>query len=107
MSDYFSVGPCCRCGKKGGPDVRQIIALSFEAPQENTGWGCIVCDLPNNGAVAVVCDSCLDLCLKNSAEIKFVLDGWPAEGKRLPIDQLEKKHFDHDHKKHPELAHRN
>ncbi len=106
MKNYFNVGPCCKCGKEG-PGVRQIIALDFEAPQANTGWGCLGCGLPNNGAVAVVCDSCLDSCLKNADEIKFVLDGWPAEKKRLPIDQFKKVPFEHDVKKHPELNSKN
>lgn len=111
MSDHFDMGPCCICGKKG-PKVRNFVALDFEAPQEKTGWGCLQCDLPPNGAMAVVCDSCFNACNrehgKMAGEIKFVIDGWPAEKKRFPVDQLEKKPFAHDDSKHPELiAHRN
>jgi len=102
MSDYFNVGPCCIC-KREGPSVRNLIAHNYEAPQENTGWGCVVCELRNDGAMSVICDQCLKLWQKDEAEIEFIIDGWPAEKKRMPIDQFEKVPFKHDEEKHAHL----
>lgn len=94
------LGQCCVCEKEG-PDVRNIIMLPFEGPVPRQGWGCLQCNLPPNGASAVLCDDCLDHYQEGTAIIKFVLNGYPKNG-RFPIDQLEKTPFDHDMKFHPE-----
>lgn len=96
----MDLGPCCVCEKEGH-DVRNIIMLPFEGPIPGRGWGCFQCNLPANGASAVVCDDCLD----RTDEIKFVNNGYPKDG-RIPIDQLERKPFDHDMKYHPEISSR-
>lgn len=74
----IDVGPCCACGTSG-PSVRNIIALALKAPQAGKGWGCVVCGLPSDGAIAVVCDRCLEL----DMPIVEVCDGYATTGKRL------------------------
>lgn len=96
------LGPCCICGQPG-PTVRTLIALPQKAPVPGTGWGCIVCDLPNDGAVAVACDACLEA----EAEITEACHGYPGEGRRMAVTGLIKGAFKHDLTKHPELAMQN
>lgn len=75
------LGPCCMCG--GETDVTTIIMLDREAPEPGTGWGCVVCGLPNNGAVAVVCESCIGRPLE--APIGKVCKGYPVAGERIGL----------------------
>jgi hypothetical protein len=51
-------GSCCSCGEEKA-SVRNVIMLRKRSPIEGRGWGCLVCKVPSNGAVAVVCDRCL------------------------------------------------
>lgn len=60
MSDTaLDLGACCACRKRDAT-VRNIMMLQTPAPVPGTGWGCIVCGLPSDGAIAVVCDACLE-----------------------------------------------
>lgn len=95
MSDRMqvSLGPCCACG--GTEGVRTIVALKQKAPVPGRGWGCVVCDLPADGAVAVVCDACMEA----KVEIKWACAGYPAEGKRVAVAELSGVH-EHDLAKH-------
>lgn len=90
----FDLGPCCACGKTG-PTVRHIVALPYKAPQPGTGWGCSVCELPLDGAFAVVCDHCMQV----HTPLQFVVDGLVADKGRVPIDQVSKP-FQHDNLRH-------
>lgn len=83
-----SLGPCCTCGTIEG--VYNIMMIKQRAPTPGKGWGCVVCHLPTDGAIAVVCDACMDL------PIKSVCDGYPNEGLRVPIEDLSPDNFDHD-----------
>ena len=87
------LGPCCACG--GTQNVRNILQLHQKGPTPGRGWGCVVCQLPMDGAIAVVCDHCLD----TKAPLKFACDDYPASGKRVPIETLTGTH-DHDLAKH-------
>ena len=87
-------GPCCHCGRTDG--VRNIVMLSRRGPTPGRGWGCVVCGLPCDGAIAVMCDDCIDV------EPMFVCSGYPVTGGRVPIDELSPERFDHDPAKHPE-----
>ncbi len=91
------LGSCCSCGKKGRT-VRNIICLHWRAPVPGTGWGCAQCNLPGDGAIAVLCDECLE----KKREPKFVCSGYPGIDRRLPFEHLDKTPFDHDLSKHPE-----
>jgi len=86
------LGSCCGCGTREG--VRNVMMLNMRAPVPGTGWGCVVCDLPSDGAVAVLCDACLDRPVKN------VCVGFAKDDKRVSVETLSSAPFDHDPKKH-------
>lgn len=90
----IDLGMCCACGQ-ADPTVRNIMMLPKRAPHPGTGWGCLVCGLPNDGAVAVVCDACLEA----KREITEVCSGFPAENRRAHVKSLIEA-FDHDMSKH-------
>lgn len=89
--DDVDLGACCAC-EKSGPDVRNVMMLDRRGPSPGKGWGCLVCGLPLDGAVAVLCDSCLEA----KAEIRFVCAGYPAQDGRMPIEELAFEPFGHD-----------
>jgi len=86
------LGPCCGCGTTEG--VRNMCMVSRRAPVPGTGWGCVVCDLPGDGAIAVFCDACVE------KPVTHVCVGYPKDGKRRPIEELAPGVFDHDAAKH-------
>ncbi len=98
MEDY-KLGKCCVCEAEN-ESVRNIITLDKKMPDENLpgGWGCFVCGLDGQGAVAVLCDDCLD----TEKEIKFACLGYPKDNRRIEIEKLTEE-FKHDKSKHPEL----
>jgi hypothetical protein len=83
MSEEPNLGPCCACGKEG-PDVRNIVMLDKLAPIPGKGWGCFVCGLPNDGAVAVLCDRCLE----QEREPIMACRGYPGIDGRVPIEDI-------------------
>lgn len=91
-----NLGACCSCLAEG-PTVRNIMALPYRAPVDGTGWGCFECGKPNNGAVAVICD----FCLENNSTIRQVCVGYPGENRRALTKTLTEP-FDHDHSRHKE-----
>jgi len=93
-----TIGRCCVC-EKGGPKVRNIVMLHQRAPVRGTGWGCFVCGLPSDGAVAVICDDCLPG-IQAGGSPKFVCVGYPYQNDRLPFADLKTPAFDHDMSKH-------
>jgi len=100
--DAPDLGPCCVCG--GLEDVQTIVMLDKKAPIAGTGWGCVVCDLPSDGAVAVVCDLCAAAFESVSdPPFQYAVSGWPGAGGRVPIGELQGTHA-HDLTKHPESA---
>jgi hypothetical protein len=95
----MNLGPCCACGKKDGT-VRNLLMLPYKAPAPGSGWGCVVCHLPPDGASAIVCDQCL----RNKVPLKDVIVGQATEGKRAPIDSVNSGLVhEHDELYHPEL----
>ncbi|MDQ3652668.1 MAG: hypothetical protein M3458_20805 [Acidobacteriota bacterium] len=95
-----SLGRCCVCETTEG--VVNIIALDLRVPltpgtRPSGTWGCVVCDLPAEGAVAVVCDACLE------QPLKFACVGYPYLNRRVPVERLTEP-FTHDLSKHPETA---
>ena len=96
------LGPCCTC-RKSGPSVRNLITLPFRAPagadgRRIGGWGCAVCHLPCEGAVAAMCDDCID----ERRDLLEACAGYPATGCRVPITALTEP-FDHDEQRHREF----
>ncbi|MGB1285004.1 MAG: hypothetical protein ACPG7F_00605 [Aggregatilineales bacterium] len=93
--DTPNMGSCCGCGKTGN-EVRNGIMLYFEAPEPRTGWGCVICGV-HGGAVAVLCDDCLE-----SEKMDYVCVGYPGENRRIPIQAYSEmaNPFGHDMSKH-------
>ncbi len=94
-------GPCCAC-REEGPTVRNLCMLPLRMPdttERRGGWGCLVCDLPREGAVAVLCDRCVS----EEREIVDVINGYPVDKQRLPYASLTEP-FDHDLARHSEIA---
>lgn len=89
------VGRCCAC-HKNDETVRTVILLNQRAPVAGTGWGCVVCDLPQDGAVAVLCDECVE----NEREPVEVVLGYLAQKNRVNRALLLNTPFDHDPAKH-------
>lgn len=95
LDDDPDLGPCCNC-ESTGEDVRNIVMLPRRGPVPGTGWGCLVCNLPMDGAVAVLCDRCVEL----EGPPKFVCFGNARAGQRFPYAELAPELFYHDKSKH-------
>ncbi len=94
-----NLGSCCAC-EQSGPTVRNVMQLDFLAPDGFSGWGCVVCDIPMRGAIAVLCDACL----AGSAEPRFIATGhYLTEGKRQALENYPRVAFGHIEHRHPEL----
>jgi hypothetical protein len=92
-------GPCCACGKPFPADSNvNLCFMDFRAPQPGTGWGCVVCGLPNDGAISVLCDACI----ARTDRVRMVCDGNPLGSGRLPRERAVVVPFAHDRKKHEE-----
>jgi hypothetical protein len=92
-------GPCCACGAENDT-VRNIMMMTFEAPDGFHGWACLQCGKPARGAIAIICDTCLD----SNAEPRFIVGGkYLADCVRVPLEGYDRRHFDHDLTKHPEI----
>lgn len=98
---YYDLGPCCIC--ESTKDVDNLLQLDFKVKSESC-WGCWQCGLPVEGAVAAVCDACMEK-YKDDVDIetklKFLMD--TAE-RRIPMPPVEERvpHV-HDLSKHPEV----
>ena len=87
-------GACCACGSTD--NVRNVMMLDQRGPVAGKGWGCIVCGLPSDGAIAVLCDACIEA----GASPRMVVVGYAADGRRMPIAELDATPFTHDPIKH-------
>lgn len=82
-------GPCCACGKPNYP--QNFLMLPHKAPIPGTGWGCVVCNLPSDGALAVVCDDCLH----RQSDFKTVILGYPNNNGRTSYSSVSSTKFHH------------
>jgi len=87
-AEALPTGTCCMCLKEEDATVRNFITIEKRAPVPGTGWGCVVCRLPSDGAVAVVCDECLPK-LEAGEGLKEVILGFPAYRERFPYEKLQ------------------
>jgi hypothetical protein len=55
-----------------------------------------VCNLPLDGAIAVVCDRCI----RENRDVRFICRGYPATDGRLPIKDAPAEPFAHNRKAH-------
>jgi len=95
-------GICCNCGEIK-PDVRNFVQIEKRAPEPGKGWGCLVCHVPADGAMAVLCDTCMEQVIDGAA-IQYVCAGYPGENKRVPMSEVTER-FGHDMRYHPEVKH--
>jgi hypothetical protein len=89
------LGPCCGC-EIASPGVRNIVMLEKKASIAGTGWGCVVCGLSFDGAVAVLCDAWLWLWEHEQRPIRYACNGYPASGERVPVEELVGEHHHRD-----------
>ncbi len=95
------LGACCICETEFG--VTNIILLDERAVIAGHGWGCVVCNLPSDGASAVLCDGCLEL-FQAGAPLLFVCRGYPATDGRISRAVSPGPRFAHDEAAHREVA---
>lgn len=91
-----SLGSCCACGNATSTDTAMTFQLHKRCTVPGQGWGCFVCNLPPDGALAVVCDPCLEA----DREIAFACVGYPGLDKRVPLTELSPEPFVHCWAKH-------
>lgn len=96
--DEIPLGKCCGCEKEDAT-VRNVMMIDREAPPMTSGWGCLVCGLEPKGAVAILCDECLE---KDVAP-RWLVQGVVAHGGRIEATAFPIVPFAHDVSKHPEL----
>lgn len=95
MDDEPSLGPCCICEREA--DVKTIVMLPIRAKIPGHGWGCVVCNLPGDGASAVLCDACVGDYAAGNEPLQFVCRGFPGTDGRINVhDYGEEIAFDHD-----------
>lgn len=82
---------CCGCGK-ADETCRTILMLDKKAPEPGTGWGCLECHLPMDGALAIMCD----YCVKHGVKPKEAIRGYLYAGSRIPIAELTGSHVHDD-----------
>jgi hypothetical protein len=71
--------------------VQNLVMLPWRAPIDGTGWKCEYCQLPADGALAVVCDRCIE-----SGRIPSrACYGKPEDNQRIKIEQLQDRPFEH------------
>ena len=98
--EALDLGACCRCGKHDS-SVRNLINLSRRTSIPGTGWGCMVCNLPLDGASAIVCDECLEeVALQGPASLRYAIHGYPTAKERIEIDKLPPGEFKHTKEMH-------
>jgi len=84
------LGPCCVC--EGITGVRNMVMLDKKSPIPGKGWGCFLCGLKMDGAVAVVCDGCIKDLNNGHIKVRFACRGYPGVDGRVPIESLQGVH---------------
>lgn len=95
---------CCACGELKSP-CRTIGQLNLKAPKGSSGWGCMVCHLPMEGAMVVVCDECNERFDREdeTLEIRWAIAGDFDSDDRVLISELTEPH-EHNPRFHPEMT---
>lgn len=94
---FKKLGSCCICERY--EKVRTVILINRKCIVRGHGWGCTICHLPPDGAVAVLCDSCMQFFEAGLVKINLACAGYPQEEGRVPIEQLTEPH-EHNHRIH-------
>jgi hypothetical protein len=99
-----SFGMCCLCE---GNNAVVIVFLTARSPVADHGWGCAVCGISANGAIAVLCKPCAGAYEHSDApnielHLKWACRGYPATEGRIPFEDLRGEH-QHVRHRHPEV----
>lgn len=102
MSAAYEVrfaGPCCAC-RREDVRLRNVVCMTFRAPVGalGKGWGCVVCAIPTDGALAVVCDECMTA----KRPIVDVCAGYARDPERTPAEPLRAIPWSHIRAFHPD-----
>lgn len=99
MGDGIDLGRCCGCNARLG--VRNVVMLEKKSPIPGRGWGCLICDLPADGAIAAVCDHCQRACADRGIDevLRFACRGYPGTDGRIEYSELQGRH-EHDLSRH-------
>ena len=92
----LDLGACCAC--ESTENVRNILSLNYKAPPGTiSAWGCFPCNLPTEGAIAVLCDDCIER-PDIEADLKFILKDVKEQQPVPPIEAREPfSHNDDNH----------
>jgi hypothetical protein len=96
-AEDYDFGPCCCCCR-ANVRTRNLVMMDRRAPVPGSGWGCLTCGLPMDGAMYVACDDCA---ANKTPPVEACL-GLPLDKKRLAIALLGEDRFEHEMSKHPE-----
>lgn len=88
--DGPGLGTCCICG--GAESVNAIIMLELKNQVPGHGWGCLVCNLPMDGASAVLYNTCCDGWQGGEVKLQWACRGYPATDGRVPFAELTEPH---------------
>jgi hypothetical protein len=94
MSERTHYRACCACGSTKLP-TNNVVMLDKKSPTPGVGWGCVLCNLPSDGAIAVVCTPCIEA----KVPIAFACTSYISDDARTPVEQLAGEHK-HDMKFH-------
>jgi hypothetical protein len=101
-------GTCCICVTEGceANPVRTMIQMQWTCPVPGTGWGCVQCGVPADGALVVLCDHCAEKIQNGALSIKsdlhHVVSGELAGKGRMDVEtwRRNREAFSHDFRKH-------
>nr|MDZ8061854.1 hypothetical protein [Nostoc sp. EkiNYC01] len=85
--EVLDLGACCCC-ETTELKATNILALGKKAPIPGTGWGCMICQLPLDGAIAIVCDECLAQLEQGHEVLKHAVYGDALNKRRCDINDL-------------------
>lgn len=93
----IDLGACCYCGTVVGVVV--IVNMDGRCPILGRGWGCLVCELPPHGAVAVLCDPCAARMERGEVTPRMICTGYPSRDGRTAVEAMQGS-YRHDTGKH-------
>lgn len=85
------LGTCCCCLERKPIKKTQNLGMLPNRTPYGFGWGCLVCNLPSEGAFYICCDDCFD----NDAKPKEFVKGGALNCERASISELGES-FEHD-----------
>jgi hypothetical protein len=84
------LGSCCGCGSKENK-IARVACLPYKTTEPGTGWGCKLCNLALDGAIAPMCEACM----AKGTLPKFFCVGWPGDDVRKPVAELPNEKHEH------------